>query len=296
MASQEGAGPNAAPTEARRPTTETAAQMTPSPAVMGILNVTPDSFSDGGLHANLDQARDHALAMLDAGAGWIDVGGESTRPGATPVGEAEEISRTLPVIEAILAVRPDARISIDTMKPTVAHAAVRAGAVMWNDVTALRFTPNSLETAGELGVEVCLMHMQGAPQTMQANPQYDDIVGEVTRFLSDRSERAEQAGVKADKIWVDPGIGFGKTLEHNLALMRALPQIRAETGRKVAFGASRKSFIHRIDARAEAATDRLGGSLAAALWAARAGAGVIRVHDVAETVQALSVQRALNPV
>jgi dihydropteroate synthase len=260
------------------------------PYVMGILNVTPDSFSDGG-EADA-AATPRALTMLEAGADIIDVGGESTRPGAAPVEEGEEIARVAPVIAALRSAS-NAPISIDTMKPAVARAAFSAGATMWNDVMALR-APGALETAAALQGPVVLMHMQGEPRTMQQAPQYEDVVGEVIGFLCARVAAAATCGLS--DIWVDPGIGFGKTLEHNLALLSAIPRLREKTGRPVLIGASRKRFIQMIDARAESARrDRLGGSVAAALWAAQHGAAIVRVHDVVETVQALKVWRALNP-
>ncbi len=261
------------------------------PLVMGVVNVTPDSFSDGGRHLGADAARDHALAFLEAGADILDIGGESTRPGAAPVGEAEELDRVLPAIEAIRAERPEAAISIDTMKPAVARAAVGAGAGMWNDVTALG-GEGALETAAELQCAVCLMHMQGAPQTMQAAPRYDNVVAEVAHVLGQRAGAAISAGVARQAIVLDPGIGFGKTLAHNLALMAALEQFTG-FGFPVLFGASRKRFIAALDETAADAEDRLGGSIAAALHAARAGAAIVRVHDVRETVQALKVQAAI---
>jgi dihydropteroate synthase len=258
------------------------------PYVMGVLNVTPDSFSGGG-RARTAGAR--GLAMLEAGADIIDVGGESTRPGAPPVSEEEELSRVLPAIAALRRAS-SAPISIDTMKPGVARAAMKAGAAIWNDVLALR-APGALESAAALGCPVLLMHMAGDPQTMQADPRYDDVVADVIAFLRARVSAAQAAGVR--EIWVDPGIGFGKTLAHNLALLNAVARIRDQTGRPVLIGASRKSFIAKIDARAtDAARDRLGGSLAAALVAAQHGAAMVRVHDVAETVQALKVWRALG--
>lgn len=260
------------------------------PYVMGILNVTPDSFSDGGEAE--EAATPRALAMLEAGADIIDIGGESTRPGAAPVEEGQEIARVSPVIAALRSVTR-APISIDTMKPVVARAALAAGATMWNDVMALR-APGALETAAALQCPIVLMHMQGEPRTMQQAPHYEDVVGEVVAFLRARADAMAARGLS--EIWVDPGIGFGKTLEHNLALLNAIPRIREETGRPVLIGASRKRFIQMIDARAEdARRDRLGGSMAAALFAAQQGAGVVRVHDVAETVQALKVWRTLNP-
>jgi dihydropteroate synthase len=257
------------------------------PLVMGVLNVTPDSFSDGGRYAGVEAAVAAARAMLAAGADIIDVGGESTRPGAAPVSEEDEIARVVPVIEALRG----APVSIDTMKPEVARAAFAAGASLWNDVNALN-APGALACAAELKAPVVLMHMQGEPRTMQANPTYGDVVAEVIAFLQDRVAAGEAAGLT--DIWVDPGIGFGKTLEHNLALIRALPRIKAETGRRLLFGASRKSSIAQIDPSAADPKDRLGGSLAFALEAARAGADMIRVHDVRETAQALKVWRALG--
>ncbi|MGE0741303.1 MAG: dihydropteroate synthase [Hyphomonadaceae bacterium] len=257
------------------------------PYVMGVLNVTPDSFSDGG--ANGGAAAPRALAMLEAGADIIDVGGESTRPGAQPVEAGEEIARVVPVIAALRAATR-APISIDTMKPAVAQAAIAAGASMWNDVAALQ-APGALETAAALQRPVILMHMQGEPRTMQASPRYDDVVAEVIAFLRARVAAAEALGV--EDIWVDPGIGFGKTLAHNLALLNAVARITRETERPVLIGASRKRFIQSIDERAaDAGKGRLGGSLAAALIAAQNGADIVRVHDVAETVQALKVWRA----
>ncbi len=263
------------------------------PLVMGVVNVTPDSFSDGRRFADAARARDHALSLLEAGAAILDIGGESTRPGADPVPEAEETARVVPVIAAIREAAPHAVIAVDTMKPGVARAAVAAGAGLWNDVSALRYAPDSPAVAAELGVPVCLMHMAGEPKTMQAAPAYADVVGEVSAFLTERLGAARAAGLAHDAILVDPGIGFGKTLAHNLALMRALPAIATQTGAPVLFGASRKRFIHALDPLAEDTGDRLGGSLAAALWAADAGAAVVRVHDVRETVQALAVRRAL---
>lgn len=254
---------------------------------MGVLNVTPDSFSDGGLAEGAAATR--GLAMLEAGADIVDVGGESTRPGAAPVDEAAEVARVVPAIAALRAAT-DAPISIDTMKPGVAVAAMSAGATVWNDVTALR-SPGALETAAALQRPVVLMHMQGEPRTMQDDPRYDEVVAEVIAFLRARAEAAAAKGV-AD-IWVDPGIGFGKTLAHNLALLNNVRRIGVETGRPVLIGASRKRFIAAIDDRAkDAGKDRLGGSVAAALIAAQNGAAMVRVHDVAETAQALKVWRA----
>jgi dihydropteroate synthase len=256
------------------------------PYIMGVLNVTPDSFSDGGKWDG--RAAPHGLAMLEAGADIIDVGGESTRPGAEPVDEGQEIARVVPVIAALRAAT-SAPISIDTMKPGVARAAVSAGATLWNDVNALRGA-GALETAASLHRPVVLMHMLGDPRTMQANPHYDDVVSEVIAFLRERVAATEAKGI--EDVWVDPGIGFGKTLAHNLALLNAVARMREAIGKPVVIGASRKSFIGKMDPNTDAATGRLGGSIATALLAAQAGADMLRVHDVAETAQALKVWRA----
>jgi dihydropteroate synthase len=257
---------------------------------MGVVNVTPDSFSDGGRFLDLDAAVDHARGLIVQGADILDIGGESTRPHAAPVSEAEEIARVVPVITAL---RGKATLSIDTMKPAVARAAVAAGATIWNDVTALRGSPDSLDAAAELGCEVVLMHMLGEPGTMQDDPRYEDVVGEVTQFLLDRAQAARAAGVAHGRISLDPGIGFGKTLAHNLALLAHLDRIVA-LGFPVVLGASRKSFLAKIDPTAKQATDRIGGSLAAALAGAAAGVRTLRVHDVRETVQALAVATAIR--
>ncbi|MAK64986.1 MAG: dihydropteroate synthase [Maricaulis sp.] len=260
------------------------------PFVMGVLNVTPDSFSDGGKWIDQEAAVKRALEMLKNGADVIDIGGESTRPGAEPVPEDEELRRIIPVIKA-LRDETAAKISIDTFKPAVARAAVEAGADIWNDVMALRHD-GAVETAAELGVPVILMHMSGSPQNMQKNPQYEDVVSEVCDFLTERADIAMAKGVPADCIWLDPGIGFGKSLDHNLALMHDLDEVIG-LGYPVLFGASRKRFIAAIDEGADE-TERLGGSLAAALRAAQAGAAMVRVHDVRMTVQALKVQAAIR--
>lgn len=260
------------------------------PQVMGVVNVTPDSFSDGGRLASVEAALAHALALDAAGADILDIGGESTRPGAEPVSAAEEIGRTLPLLVAL---RPltRRRLSIDTCKPEVAQAAVEAGADIWNDVTALG-APGAPGLAARLGCQVVLMHMQGEPRTMQAAPHYDDVLAEVCTFLRERAEVALSAGVARDRIWLDPGIGFGKTLEHNLALLAGLPTLVA-LGFPVLLGASRKRFIAALDPGGQDPGERLGGSLAAALAGARAGVAAVRVHDVAQTVQALEVQAAI---
>lgn len=258
---------------------------------MGIVNVTPDSFSDGGRLGSVEAAVAHGMRLVAEGADVLDIGGESTRPGADPVSEPEEIARVAPVIEGLRA-RWDGRISIDTMKPEVARAAVAAGATMWNDVTALTHSADSAAVAGELGCEVVLMHMKGEPRTMQADPRYEDVVAEVRDYLSDRAAAAMAAGVARGKIWLDPGIGFGKTLAHNLALTAGLEAL-VEPGFPVLYAASRKRTIAMIDPTATDPGDRLGGSLALALEGARRGAAMVRVHDVRETVQALKVQAAL---
>ncbi len=259
--------------------------------VMGIVNVTPDSFSDGGRLTTVEAAVAHGLRLVEQGADILDIGGESTRPGADPVDEADEIARVTPVIEGLRA-RWAGPISIDAMKPAVARAAVAAGATMWNDVTALGFAPDSLATAAELGCDVVLMHMQGEPRTMQAEPRYEDVVAEVTAWLSARADAAMAAGVARERIWLDPGIGFGKTAAHNLALTANLDRLAA-TGFPVLYGASRKRTIQTIDPTATDPGDRLGGSLALALAAAGKGAAILRVHDVRETVQALAAHAAV---
>ncbi len=259
---------------------------------MGVLNVTPDSFSDGGRHCGLDQALARAERMITEGADILDIGGESTRPGAAPVSEAEELARVIPLIAA-LRERTRTRLSIDTRKSAVARAAVAAGATIWNDVTALTGSPDSLATAAELGCDVVLMHMQGEPATMQVAPQYGDVVTEVVAWLAARAEAAMAAGVARERIWLDPGIGFGKTLAHNLALLAALDRMVA-LGFPVLLGASRKGMIRKVDPTAVEAMDRLGGSLAIALAGMRAGCAMARVHDVRETVQALKVARAID--
>jgi dihydropteroate synthase len=257
--------------------------------VMGILNTTPDSFSDGGLWADSTRAVDHALAMVEAGADIIDVGGESTRPGARPVGVQEEMDRVLPVVEA-LAARTTVTISVDTSKPEVMTAAVMAGAGLINDVFALQ-QEGALEAAVGLDVPVCLMHMQGRPRDMQVEPKYDDVVSEVHTFLNQRARVCEAAGIARERILIDPGFGFGKTLEHNLALFRALPEF-CQGEYAVLVGVSRKSMLGALTGKPVA--DRLLASVIAALLAARHGVSVVRVHDVAETVEALRVMQSLE--
>ena len=258
--------------------------------VMGVINATPDSFSDGGQFLSVDAALAQARRLIAQRADILDIGGESTRPGSDPVETGEELARVLPLIEAIRR-ESSIAISIDTRKPEVARAAVAAGANCWNDVSALTFTSESMATAVALDVPVVLMHAQGDPKTMQQDPQYRDVTGEVLNFLVGRIGQAIQAGMKLSNIIVDPGIGFGKTLAHNLTLLRDMPRFVA-LGRPVLVGASRKRFIAALDQGA-AVEDRLGGSIAAALYAAQQGAQILRVHDVAETRQALTVQKAL---
>ena len=262
------------------------------PLVMGIVNITPDSFSDGGRHLGVDAAVAHARRLIGQGADILDIGGESTRPGAAPVDEAEEIARVIPVISAIRA-QSDIRISIDTMKPAVARAAVAAGASIWNDVTALGYADEAPNIAAELGCEVVLMHMRGTPLTMLSQARYDDVTAEVTAFLCERAEAAMAAGVARGKIWLDPGLGFAKTAEHSLTLLRNLDRIVA-LGFPVLLGASRKSYLKAVDPSAASADDRLGGSIATALIGAQAGVAAVRVHDVRETAQALAVWAAIG--
>ncbi len=264
----------------------------PRPLVMGVVNVTPDSFSDGGRFLDPGAALAHARRLIAEGADIIDVGGESTRPGAAPISEDEEIARVVPLIEQVR-LQSDVRISIDTMKPGVARAAVAAGADLWNDITALGWSPESPAVAAELGCEVCLMHMQGDPRTMQQDPRYDDVLAEVMAFLVARIEAVAKAGVSGARIWLDPGIGFGKAPAHNLALLRHIDRF-VETGFPVLLGVSRKRFIRTIDDTAVEADDRLGGSLAGALWGACRKVAAVRVHEVRETVQALKVWDAIE--
>lgn len=260
------------------------------PRVVGILNVTPDSFSDGGSHAGVDDAVAHGLRMVEEGADMLDIGGESTRPGADDVSVEEELRRVLPVIEQ-LAAKTRVPLAIDTSKPEVMRAAVAAGAGMINDVYALR-REGAMDAVAELGVPVCLMHMLGEPRSMQDDPHYDDVVGEVHRFLTDRLFACEMSGIDRRKVMVDPGFGFGKTLEHNLALLRALERF-ADLGSGVYAGLSRKSMIGAITGR-QAPAERTSGSVAAALVAVQRGARMVRVHDVAPTVDALAVWHAVQ--
>ena len=258
--------------------------------VCGILNLTSDSFSGDGLRGDVNAAISQGVAMIEAGADMLDVGAESTRPGATEVEVKDEIARVTPVIEA-LATRVEVPISIDTSKPEVMRAAVAAGAGFINDVHALR-REGALDAAAELKVPVCVMHMQGEPGTMQDDPHYDDVVGEVHRFLAERVFACEMAGIDKRRVLVDPGFGFGKTLEHNLALLRALDRFR-DLAAGVFAGVSRKAMIGALTGR-DAGADRAAGSAAAALIAVQRGAMIVRVHDVAVTRDALAVWRAVH--
>ena len=259
------------------------------PCVMGVLNVTPDSFSDGGRYADLAAAVARGVAMVEEGAAIIDVGGESTRPGAAAVSVQEELARVIPVIEQ-LAARVAVPISVDTSKPAVMSAAIAAGATLVNDVRALR-EPGALDAVARTGAAVCLMHMQGEPRTMQASPAYEDVVAEVRRFLDGRVEASVAAGIARERICVDPGIGFGKLPEHNLALLAGLGRL-ADPAIPVLVGVSRKSLIGIITGRP--AAERLAGSVAFAALAASRGAAIIRAHDVAATVDAVKVASALR--
>ena len=258
------------------------------PAVMGILNLTPDSFSDGGVHLDPDTAAAAARRMLAEGAAIVDVGGESTRPGAEGVGLDEELRRVLPVLERLDGVP----VSIDTAKAEVARHALDLGAELVNDVTALRGDPRMVEVVAESGAYVCLMHMQGEPRTMQVEPAYDDVVADVTAFLEARVRFAVDAGVREELICIDPGIGFGKTVEQNFELVRRLPEL-AVLGRPILVGFSRKSSLVRVLGHRGAKTGPLSASIAAAVAAYERGATILRVHDVREHVEALTVATAV---
>ncbi|MGE5525899.1 MAG: dihydropteroate synthase [Rhodospirillaceae bacterium] len=257
------------------------------PLIMGVVNVTPDSFSDGGRHVEADAAVSHAHRLLHEGADILDIGGESTRPGAHPVPLEEERRRVLPVLEALTGVA--APVSVDTRTPALMREVIAAGASMINDISALE-GPEALEIVAQSDVTVCLMHKQGEPQTMQDDPVYADVVGEVTDYLQRRIEAARAAGIADDRIVVDPGFGFGKTLEHNLELLRSLHRI-ASLGAPVLAGLSRKGMLGRITGRS--VDDRIHASVAAALIAVQNGARIVRVHDVAATRDALRVWTAV---
>ena len=262
-----------------------------SPQIMGVLNITPDSFSDGGQFNHLDQALEQAEAMVTAGASIIDVGGESTRPGAVKVGEQEELARVLPVIEKLRQCS-DIIISIDTSKPVVMRQAVAAGANFINDINALH-SDGALELVAELGVPVCLMHMQNKPETMQNKPDYDDVVEEVSAFFSERLSACENAGISTDKIILDPGFGFGKTLQHNLLLLKNLASFK-KFNVPILAGLSRKSMF--ADIVNKPVDKRLYASLSGALIAITNGAAIVRVHDVEQTADMLKVYNAVRQV
>jgi dihydropteroate synthase len=263
----------------------------PDPVLVGVLNVTPDSFSDGGDFLDPAKAASRAATMLDEGAEIIDVGGESTRPGSDPVPPEEEVRRVVPVIERILSERPDAIVSIDAYRASTAEAALEAGAGIVNDVTALRGDPRMAAVVAEARCPVVLMHMLGEPKTMQRDPRYDDVTREVRDFLAERAEHAVAVGVAPENIILDAGIGFGKTLEHNLALLRDLDSL-VDLGFPVLVGASRKSFIGRITG-VEEARDRASGTVAANVIAYERGATLFRVHDVQANREALAVAQAV---
>ena len=258
------------------------------PSVMGIVNVTPDSFSDGGVNFRAEDAVASARRMVDEGAAIVDVGGESTRPGAEPVSAEEELGRIEPVLEQLAGLP----VSIDTAKAEVARRALELGAELVNDVTALRADPGLAEVVADSGAYLCLMHMQGEPRTMQASPTYDDVVSDVKAFLEKRLRFAVDAGITEERICVDPGIGFGKTVEHNFELIRRLDEI-ASLGRPVVVGLSRKSSLGKILGDPEATTGPLSASIAAAVTAYERGATILRVHDVKEHVEALTAARAV---
>lgn len=260
------------------------------PRIMGVLNVTPDSFSDGGHHNSLESALAHAQQMVRDGVDIIDIGGESTRPGAEPVPEDVELDRVIPVLKALRR-RYSHWISVDTSSPAVMAAAAEAGADMLNDVRALN-RPGALAAAADTGLPVCLMHMQGQPGTMQNRPDYDDVVGEVIAYLKARATVAEQAGIGPERLVLDPGFGFGKTLAHNLQLMTAMPAL-CDLGYPILAGMSRKRMIGELTGRSDPMA-RVAGSVAAALLAVDAGARIVRVHDVAETRDALSVWQGVH--
>lgn len=259
------------------------------PLIMGIVNVTPDSFSDGGKFFDPDAAISHGLKLIEAGADILDIGGESTRPGAETITVEEEIRRVVPVIEVLA--KSGKVISVDTRNAPTMQAAIDVGASFINDINALQ-VPGSLEVAARSGAFVCIMHMKGSPENMQQNPFYDDVITEVFDFLNGRIDACVKAGISKDKIYADVGIGFGKTLEHNLELLKNLDQFH-ELGVKILLGASRKNFIEKIAGPAPA-SQRLGGSLAVALWGAQKRAHIVRVHDVYETRQAIEVWQNLS--
>jgi dihydropteroate synthase len=263
-------------------------QRFPRPSVMGVVNVTPDSFSDGGVNFRAEDAIASARRMLDDGAALVDVGGESTRPGSEGVTAEEELRRVLPVLQVLA----DAPVSIDTAKAEVARRALELGAELVNDVTALRGDPDLAGVVADAGAYLCLMHMQGEPRTMQRDPRYDDVAAEVTAFLEERLGVAVEAGIPEERICLDPGIGFGKTVEHNVELVRRLDVLLA-LGRPVVIGFSRKRSLGRMLGDPEATTGSVAASIGAAVAAYERGATILRVHDVRETVEALTVAGAM---
>ena len=258
---------------------------------MGVVNVTPDSFSDGGVFLRVEAAVAHAHGLIEEGAAIVDVGGESTRPGSQRVSAEEELRRIEPVLERLR----DAQVSIDTSKAEVARRALALGAVMVNDVTALRSDPELACVVAEAGANLCLMHMQGEPRTMQVEPRYDDVVSEVAAFLEERLSFAVAAGISEERICLDPGIGFGKTVDHNLELIRRLDEI-VSIGRPVVVGASRKRFLGRVLGDPDALTGPVSAGVAVAVLAYERGASIFRVHDVREHFEALAAARALEQV
>ena len=270
--------------------TDTRIEIGDRPLVMGILNVTPDSFSDGGMYDDAAEAADHARRMIHDGASIVDVGGESTRPGAAEVSEVEEMRRTIPVVEAI---RRDSSviISIDTRKAAVARRAIEAGASIVNDVSAMTHDAEMAGVIAESGAGIVLMHMRGNPRTMQNSPAYEDVLREVCDRLGERLDACRKAGINADQTVLDPGIGFGKTLDHNLALLAGIPSLR-RLGRPVLIGLSRKSFLGRLTGRD--ADERAAATIAGNFFAAERGADILRAHDVRETVDAMTVFKALR--
>jgi dihydropteroate synthase len=264
----------------------------PGPIVVGILNITPDSFSDGGQFFDPEVAAERAAAMIDEGAGILDVGGESTRPGSDPVSQEEEVRRVVPVVRQILAARHEAVISVDTYRSETAAAALEAGARIVNDVTALHGDPQMASAVADARCPVVLMHMQGEPKTMQSEPRYEDVVGEVRDFLRSRADYAVAAGIAPENIIVDPGIGFGKNLDHNLALLRNLDAI-VSLGFPVLIGASRKTFIGKITGVQEA-SERVFGTVATTVLSYEKGATLFRVHDVRANREALAITEAVR--
>jgi len=262
------------------------------PMVMGILNVTPDSFSDGGRFAELDAAVERACRIIEEKGDIIDIGGESSRPGSEPVALKDELERVIPVVLAVRKIS-EIPISIDTTKAEVARQAIEAGADIINDISALRFDAQMAEVAVESGVPVILMHMRGLPKTMQVDPIYDNCVAEIKDFFRERLEYCHRNGIEREKIILDPGIGFGKRLEDNLAILRHIAEFK-ETGCPIMVGTSRKSFIGHISGGANEAEERIGGSIASALVGLMGGVDIIRVHDVAATVEAIRVWKALQ--